>query len=209
MLTPVDISSTLYILLDWLDLGHHKILKYKSLWWPSLIVLIYSFFHFRYKNIPQMSFDDTGREPEQAFRLNKDPLAELEYPTKWGHEKKSHQHLPIRFPDHHFLSVSVWDDIEFEASRQAVWATEICSLYSHMLWSGSTLSTCFFSFLLLLAVSAHLAAHSTDDQLTADQAYRKKTTKTNWIINTLYRHKVTNLPDFLSVSKALKFTHDL
>lgn len=30
-----------------------------------------------------MSFDDTGREPEQAFRLNRDPLAELEYPTKW------------------------------------------------------------------------------------------------------------------------------
>lgn len=39
--------------------------------------------HFRYKNIPHMSFDDTGREPEQAFRLNRDPLAELEYPTKW------------------------------------------------------------------------------------------------------------------------------
>lgn len=130
-------------------------------------------------------------------------------PNKVRARKKPHQHLPIRFPDHHFLSVSVWDDIEFEASRQAVWATEICSLYSHMLWSGSTLSTCFFSFLLLLAVSAHLAAHSTDDQLTADQAYRKKTTKTNWIINTLFRHKVTNLPDFLSVSKALKFTHDL
>lgn len=36
----------------------------------------------RYKNIPQMSFDDTGREPDQAFRLNRDPLAELEYPTK-------------------------------------------------------------------------------------------------------------------------------
>uniref|UniRef100_A0A8C5DMR8 PITH domain-containing protein 1 n=2 Tax=Gouania willdenowi TaxID=441366 RepID=A0A8C5DMR8_GOUWI len=35
-----------------------------------------------YKNIPQMSFDDVGREPEQAFRLNRDPLAELEYPTK-------------------------------------------------------------------------------------------------------------------------------
>lgn len=95
-------------------------------------------------------------------------------PNKVRARKKPHQHLPIRFPDHHFLSVSVWDDIEFEASRQAVWAREICSLYSHMLWSGSTLSTCFFSFLLLLAVSAHLAAHSTDDQLTADQAYRKK-----------------------------------
>lgn len=36
----------------------------------------------RYKNIPQMSFDETGKEPEQAFRLNKDPRAELEYPTK-------------------------------------------------------------------------------------------------------------------------------
>lgn len=32
-----------------------------------------------------MSFDDTGREPEQAFRLNRDPAAELEYPTKWEH----------------------------------------------------------------------------------------------------------------------------
>ena len=30
-----------------------------------------------------MSFDATGREPEQAFRLNRDPTAELEYPTKW------------------------------------------------------------------------------------------------------------------------------
>lgn len=209
MLTPVDISSTLYILLDWLDLGHHKILKYKSLWWPSLIVLIYSFFPFRYKNIPQMSFDDTGREPEQAFRLNKDPLAELEYPTKWGHEKKSHQHLPIRFPDHHFLSVSVWDDIEFEASRQAVWAREICSLYSHMLWSGSTLSTCFFSFLLLLAVSTHFGCSLDWRPAHCWPSLQEKTTKTNWIINTLYRHKVTNLPDFLSVSKALKFTHDL
>lgn len=39
--------------------------------------------HWRYKNIPHMSFDDTGREPEQAFRINRDPLAELEYPTKW------------------------------------------------------------------------------------------------------------------------------
>lgn len=33
-----------------------------------------------------MSFDDTGREPEQAFRLNRDPLAQLEYPTKWEHK---------------------------------------------------------------------------------------------------------------------------
>lgn len=34
-----------------------------------------------------MSFDDTGREPEQAFRLNRDPQAQLEYPTKWEHKR--------------------------------------------------------------------------------------------------------------------------
>lgn len=45
-----------------------------------LSINLFSF--YRYKNIPQMSFDDTGREPEQAFRLNRDPTAELEYPTK-------------------------------------------------------------------------------------------------------------------------------
>lgn len=33
-----------------------------------------------------MSFDDTSREPEQAFCLNRDPLAELEYPTKYVSE---------------------------------------------------------------------------------------------------------------------------
>jgi len=38
---------------------------------------------YRYKNIPHMSFDDVGREPDQAFRLNRDPLAQLEYPTKY------------------------------------------------------------------------------------------------------------------------------
>uniref|UniRef100_A0A3Q0QQ35 PITH domain-containing protein 1 n=1 Tax=Amphilophus citrinellus TaxID=61819 RepID=A0A3Q0QQ35_AMPCI len=47
-----------------------------------------------YKNIPQMSFDDTGREPEQAFRLNRDPGAELEYPTKIA-RFSSVQHLSI------------------------------------------------------------------------------------------------------------------
>lgn len=81
MLTSADMSSTLHK-------QNHKI---EIFWWsfhPSHIVPICSFFHSRYKNIPQMSFDDTGREPEQAFRLNKDPLAELEYPTKWEHEKK-------------------------------------------------------------------------------------------------------------------------
>lgn len=47
-----------------------------------------------YKNIPQMSFDDTGREPEQAFRLNKDPVASLEYPTKIARFSNV-QHLSI------------------------------------------------------------------------------------------------------------------
>lgn len=55
-------------------------------------------FHCRYKNIPHMSFDDTGREPEQAFRLNRDPLAELEYPTKWEHVVISMWCSFIRWP---------------------------------------------------------------------------------------------------------------
>ena len=37
-----------------------------------------------FKNIPQMSFDDAAREPEQTFNLNPDPVGELEYPTKYG-----------------------------------------------------------------------------------------------------------------------------
>ncbi|XP_063041353.1 PITH domain-containing protein 1 [Engraulis encrasicolus] len=47
-----------------------------------------------FKNIPHMSFDDTRREPEQAFRLNRDPLAELEYPTKIARFSNV-QHLSI------------------------------------------------------------------------------------------------------------------
>ncbi|PWS21562.1 hypothetical protein DKP78_22935, partial [Enterococcus faecium] len=47
-----------------------------------------------FKNIPHMSFDDTGREPEQAFRLNRDPLAELENPTKIARFSNV-QHLSI------------------------------------------------------------------------------------------------------------------
>ncbi|NXP20402.1 PITH1 protein, partial [Scytalopus superciliaris] len=35
-----------------------------------------------FKNIPHMSFDDTAKEAEQTFSLNRDPLGELEYPTK-------------------------------------------------------------------------------------------------------------------------------
>ncbi|OBS74576.1 hypothetical protein A6R68_14906, partial [Neotoma lepida] len=35
-----------------------------------------------YKNIRQMSFDDTEREPDQTFSLNRDITRELEYATK-------------------------------------------------------------------------------------------------------------------------------
>ncbi|MGH0175242.1 UNVERIFIED_CONTAM: hypothetical protein FKN15_070142 [Acipenser sinensis] len=35
-----------------------------------------------YKNCTHMSFDDTSRDPDQVFRLNRDPSGELEYPTK-------------------------------------------------------------------------------------------------------------------------------
>ncbi|KAM4794977.1 PITH domain-containing protein 1 [Rhinophrynus dorsalis] len=35
-----------------------------------------------FKNIPHMSFDDTGREADQVFNLNIDVTGELEYPTK-------------------------------------------------------------------------------------------------------------------------------
>ncbi|XP_026144406.1 PITH domain-containing protein 1 isoform X2 [Carassius auratus] len=54
-------------------------------------------FNIPYKNIPQMSFDDTSREPEQAFRLNRDPLAELEYPTKIARFSNV-EHLSIHIP---------------------------------------------------------------------------------------------------------------
>ncbi|MEE6484397.1 hypothetical protein FKM82_013858 [Ascaphus truei] len=40
------------------------------------------FFSSRFKNIPQMSFDDTRREADQVFSLNIDVAGELEYPTK-------------------------------------------------------------------------------------------------------------------------------
>ncbi|XP_069051536.1 PITH domain-containing protein 1 isoform X1 [Lepisosteus oculatus] len=47
-----------------------------------------------YKNVPHMSFDDTGREPDQAFRLNRDTKGDLEYPTKIARFSNV-QHLSI------------------------------------------------------------------------------------------------------------------
>ena len=38
-----------------------------------------------YKNIAHMSFDDTDREPDQTFSLNRDLTGELEYATKISH----------------------------------------------------------------------------------------------------------------------------
>ncbi|XP_061597324.1 PITH domain-containing protein 1 [Cololabis saira] len=59
-----------------------------------------------FKNIPQMSFDDTGREPEQAFRLNRDPTAELEYPTKVA-----------RFSSVHHLSIHISKNFGADSTR--------------------------------------------------------------------------------------------
>ncbi|CAB1321044.1 unnamed protein product [Coregonus sp. 'balchen'] len=59
-----------------------------------------------YKNIPHMSFDDTGREPEQAFRLNRDPLAQLEYPTKIA-----------RFSNVNHLSIHISRNFGTESTR--------------------------------------------------------------------------------------------
>ncbi|XP_072211553.1 PITH domain-containing protein 1 [Excalfactoria chinensis] len=50
-----------------------------------------------FKNIPQMSFDDAAREPEQTFNLNPDPVGELEYPTKIARFSNVHD-LSMYFP---------------------------------------------------------------------------------------------------------------
>ncbi|XP_078536934.1 PITH domain-containing protein 1 [Lissotriton helveticus] len=47
-----------------------------------------------YKNIPHMSFDETVREADQEFSLNKDVTGELEYPTKIARFSSVH-HLSI------------------------------------------------------------------------------------------------------------------
>ena len=38
---------------------------------------------FRYKNRPNMSFDDTGAEPEQTFDMQPDRQGVIEYKTKY------------------------------------------------------------------------------------------------------------------------------
>ena len=39
--------------------------------------------YFRYKNRPQMTFDDTGSAPEQEFEMHPDPTGVLQYSTKY------------------------------------------------------------------------------------------------------------------------------
>ncbi|TRZ19051.1 hypothetical protein HGM15179_008080 [Zosterops borbonicus] len=50
-----------------------------------------------FRNIPHMSFDDTAKEPEQTFSLSRDPLGELEYPTKIARFSNIY-HLSMHFP---------------------------------------------------------------------------------------------------------------
>ena len=49
-----------------------------------------------YKNIPQMSFDDTDKELDQTFSLNPDLTGELQYATKMS-----------RFPNVYPLSIHI------------------------------------------------------------------------------------------------------
>uniref|UniRef100_A0A4W5LWI8 PITH (C-terminal proteasome-interacting domain of thioredoxin-like) domain containing 1 n=1 Tax=Hucho hucho TaxID=62062 RepID=A0A4W5LWI8_9TELE len=53
-----------------------------------------------------MSFDDSCREPEQAFHLNRDPMAQLEYPTKIA-----------RFSNVNHLSVHISRNFGTESTR--------------------------------------------------------------------------------------------
>ncbi|XP_042194572.1 PITH domain-containing protein 1 [Callorhinchus milii] len=59
-----------------------------------------------YKNIPHMSFDDTGREPDQVFQLNRDVTGELEYTTKIA-----------RFCNVHHLSIHISKNFGAEISK--------------------------------------------------------------------------------------------
>uniref|UniRef100_UPI00398F3FFB PITH domain-containing protein 1 isoform X2 n=1 Tax=Pristiophorus japonicus TaxID=55135 RepID=UPI00398F3FFB len=63
-------------------------------------------FNIPYKNIPHMSFDDTGREPDQVFQLNRDVTGELEYTTKIA-----------RFSSVHHLSIHIAKNFGAEISK--------------------------------------------------------------------------------------------
>ncbi|XP_043573686.1 PITH domain-containing protein 1 isoform X1 [Chiloscyllium plagiosum] len=59
-----------------------------------------------YKNIPHMSFDDTGREPDQVFQLSRDLTGEVEYTTKIA-----------RFSNVHHLSIHITKNFGAETSK--------------------------------------------------------------------------------------------
>ncbi|XP_072357283.1 PITH domain-containing protein 1 isoform X2 [Scyliorhinus torazame] len=59
-----------------------------------------------YKNIPHMSFDDTGREPDQVFPLGRDLTGELEYTTKIA-----------RFSSVHHLSIHITKNFGAETTK--------------------------------------------------------------------------------------------
>ena len=46
-------------------------------------VMCLNYLFFRFKNKPNMSFDDVGMEAEQEFELFPDPQGMLEYSTKY------------------------------------------------------------------------------------------------------------------------------
>ncbi|XP_005988806.1 PITH domain-containing protein 1 [Latimeria chalumnae] len=59
-----------------------------------------------FKNLPHMSFDDAAREPDQVFKLNKDPTGELEYPIKIA-----------RFSSVHHLSIHISKNFGSETTK--------------------------------------------------------------------------------------------
>ena len=48
----------------------------------SFVLVLLCSLNFRYKNRPNMTFDDTGAEPEQTFEMHPDPNGVMEYATK-------------------------------------------------------------------------------------------------------------------------------
>ena len=74
-----------------------------------------------YKNIPQMSFDDTDKELDQTFSLNPDLTGELQYATKMS-----------RFPNVYPLSIHISKNFGADTTKvfyiglRGEW-TELCS----------------------------------------------------------------------------------
>ncbi|XP_074023746.1 elongin-A-like [Numenius arquata] len=85
-----------------------------------------------FRNIPHMSFDDTAREPEQTFSLNRGPTGELEYPTKYdadprawggvgGCSSRAQAPHSIQLLETPLGNAVTEPDTDFEANFQAAW----------------------------------------------------------------------------------------